>query len=144
MATALALGAIGRTTTPARAHTKPRAAREIVRVQGTVHAIGLACTNEITTLDILNRNIQFCASETRRIAVTTTDVSPNHTFPTRYSVQGERSELARILAAKAGERLTILAEWRPGRSDLFLIALDVCSCPESGASPVEKEPVKAD
>lgn len=44
----------------------------------------------------------------------------------RLTLQGPRELLARFAGARADQTVTILAERRPGRADLFVIALDIC------------------
>jgi hypothetical protein len=44
-------------------------------------------------------------------------------------VRGPRDLLTRFAAAKADQIVTILAEHRPGSSDLFVLTLDICPGP---------------
>ncbi len=44
----------------------------------------------------------------------------------RYTLQGPRPLIARFTAARADQLITILAEHRPGSTDLFVLALDLC------------------
>lgn len=46
--------------------------------------------------------------------------------PRRIVLQGEPRFLERFATARAGQTVTILAERRPGSSDLFVLALDRC------------------
>ncbi len=114
------------------AHTKARAAKEIVRIQGTVIAPDAECARGLVALRALNRDIRLCDGEVRRIAVTTVETAEEQGLPTTFEVQGERERLAPLTAASAGHRVTVLGEWRPGRRDLFLIALDLCPCDSPG------------
>ena len=44
----------------------------------------------------------------------------------RLALQGPRELLARFAGARRDQTVTILAERRPGRADLFVLALDLC------------------
>ncbi len=113
----------------AAGHSKPRAARELLRLSGVVHMTESSCADQWLTLQVLNQPIGFCAREWQRIAVSTANVDDSQeTLPRRLDVQGERKELARLEKASAKSAVVLLAEWRPGRRDLFLISLDVCDC----------------
>ena len=43
-----------------------------------------------------------------------------------YTLQGPRPLLARFVAARPEQLVTILAEHRPSSNDLFVLALDLC------------------
>jgi hypothetical protein len=43
-----------------------------------------------------------------------------------YTLQGPRPLLARFAGARPDQLVTILAEHRPGGSDLFVLAIDLC------------------
>ena len=126
--TALLAGVAVMVAAPLSAHTKSQAVREIVRLKGKVQSADQACADRLVTLRILQQSVRLCAAEERRVAVATTDIAAGLQLPAEYEVQGERAELYRATTAKVGDRMTVLAEWRPGRRDLFLIALDICSC----------------
>ena len=44
----------------------------------------------------------------------------------RLALQGPRELLARFAGARPDQTVTILAERRPGRADLFVLAVDLC------------------
>ncbi len=128
--TAVLTGAAGVVAAPLWAHTKSQAVREIVRLKGRVQTASQVCSDRLVTLRVLNQSVLLCAAEERRVAVATSEIAAGKQLPAKYEMQGERAELYRATTAKAGDRMTVLAEWRPGRRDLFLIALDICSCPD--------------
>jgi hypothetical protein len=54
-------------------------------------------------------------------------VPPSEPQPgSRFTLQGPRDLLARFAAARPEQTVTILAEHRPGSSDLFVLTLDLC------------------
>ncbi len=110
------------------AHTKPRALKEIVRIRGTVLAADAECSTNPLQVRALNRTIQLCESEVQRISVATVDIAADRGLPPAFDLQGERERIAPMIQAVAGHRVVVLGEWRPGRRDLFLLALDVCPC----------------
>ncbi len=110
------------------AHTKSRALKEIVRIRGTVLAPDTECSANPLLIRASNRTIQLCESEVQRISVATVDVAADRTLPPAFDLQGERERIAPMIQAGAGMRVIVLGEWRPGRRDLFLLALDVCPC----------------
>jgi hypothetical protein len=70
----------------------------------------------------------FSASDLRTFGFT--DVPPvEPPAGTRFTLQGPRDLLTRSAAAKADQIVTILAEHRPGSSDLFVLTLDICTGP---------------
>lgn len=113
---------------PVAAHTKARAVKEIVRIRGTLSSDPAACADGAVAVLALNRTIRLCAADVRRIAVSTAEVAEQQPLPKTFELQGERPLLARLAAADAGNRVILLGEWRPGRRDLFLFAVDVCPC----------------
>ncbi len=110
------------------AHTKPRALKEIVRIRGTVLAADAECNSNPLQVRVLSRTIQLCESEVQRISVATVDIAADRDLPPAFDLQGERERIAPMIQAVAGHRVVVLGEWRPGRRDLFLLALDVCPC----------------
>ena len=113
---------------PTHGHTKQRALKEIVRIQGTVLDADGRCEGEIISIHALNRTFRLCCAEVRRIAVATTKTSGDHAVPAAFELHGERERLFVLSSANSGDRVTVLGEWRPGAKNLFLIALDVCAC----------------
>ncbi len=112
----------------ANAHeVHPPVNREIIRMQGfrgsapeptpgarsvTVLAAGTESTFTITDWQI------FGVEDTPR--------APAAAEHDRYVLQAAPDVLSRFTAARPAQRVTILAERRPGRSDLFVLALDLC------------------
>ena len=109
-------------------HTNPAPTREIVRVRGTLSTPESPCPEREFSVRVLGVTVRLCASDVRRIAGAAGAAGEEQLPAVVYDLQGERGVLAQINAASPGSRLTILAEWRPGRRDLFLIDLDVCPC----------------
>jgi len=87
---------------------------------------------------VLNRTLRLCGADVRRIAVSTTEVAEEEPLPATFDLQGERPLLARLTSADAGHRVIILGEWRPGRRDLFLYAVDVCPCGDTESPAVAR------
>ncbi len=116
------------------AHTQAVAVREIVRLRGTVATPESSCKESEVSVRALARTLRLCGSEIRRIATAAADIDDQASLPVAFDLQGEREPLALILGASAGTRISILAEWRPGRRDLFLIDADLCAC---GEKPTE-------
>lgn len=116
------------------AHTKARAAKEIVRIRGMLAADPAGCANQSIDVRALGKTMRLCEADVRRIAVSTADVAAQQPLPATFDLQGERPLLARLTAAGDGNRVILLGEWRPGRRDLFLFAVDVCPCGDTGAA----------
>jgi hypothetical protein len=123
LAVALALSA-----TPARAHDlEPKPVRELVRIQG-YRAPAPQATQAIRelTLVALGQQVRFAATEWRVFAFYDTTGVPPAADPTQLTLQGERSLLHRIASARAEQRITILAERRPGAAEVFVLSVDRC------------------
>ena len=120
-------------STGAGAHTKPRAAKEIVRIQGTAIALEADCAHGLVSLRALGRTIRLCNGKVRRVAVATAATAEDQDLPNTFELQGDRESLAPLATNGEGSRVTVLGEWRPGRRDVFLIALDLCPCDGSDA-----------
>lgn len=106
----------------AAAHSQPPG-REVLRLQGYsgTRPPGFAGTE--VALEALGRAHAFYAVEHQRIAL---EAPADTALPDRLVLQGPRQVLARFAAARPEQRVTIVGEWRPGRSDLFVVALDLC------------------
>lgn len=105
----------------------PQVVRELVRIQGqrlTGNDPAPAGARDVTLI-VLGQRVPFRASEWRTFSVSDATATPP---PERneLTVQGDRKELLAISRARPEQRLTILAERRPGASDLFLLAVDRC------------------
>jgi hypothetical protein len=128
------LGIAAAAPRPVEAHTKARAIKEIVRIRGTLPSDTAGCADGAVSVLALNKTIRLCGADVRRIAVSTPEIAEQQPLPSRFDLQGERSLLARLTAAGAGNRVILLGEWRPGRRDLFLFAIDVCPCGDNGTA----------
>ena len=110
----------------AAAHPPPRSnPRELLRLQGHPGTVTPPATATPLVLVALGSEHAFAASEVRTFGFT--DVPPTEPPPgTRFVLQGARDVLARYAAARPDQTVTILAEHRPGSSDLFVLTLDLC------------------
>ena len=124
VAAALLVAALGAGT--ARAHS-PAApvTRELLRLQGHKQEGG-DCGGRSVLLSALGRSAAFCADEYRRLALATDKPIELEEQPVAIDLQGSRALLSRFTKARREQKITVLGEWRPGRRDLFLIAVDLC------------------
>ena len=110
---------------PADAHdTKAPAIREMVRLQGRVGDATPAPGGSKLSLTVLGQPLAFTADEWRIFAFA--EIAQQTTLPPAPQLVGDRSLLRRISTARPDQRITILAERRPGSSDLFVLAVDRC------------------
>src|SRR5262249_59419236 len=115
-------GPVGRAAGPAPRRTT---SRELLRLQGHPGTVTPPATATPLLLVALGTEHAFAASEVRTFGFT--DVPPTEPPPgTRFVLQGARDVLARYAAARPDQTVTILAEHRPGSSDLFVLTLDLC------------------
>ncbi|MEO8604997.1 MAG: hypothetical protein ABI629_20685 [bacterium] len=100
--------------------------RELVRIQGyrAPAPRGVEVASE-STLAILGDSVHFAIVEWQVFALAEADPQPTPA-PPQLSIQGERALLRRIVTAHADQRVTILAERRPGGGDLFVLNVDLC------------------
>ncbi len=104
-------------------HEPPRpAVRELVRLQGHRRTGGDAPAGRVE-LTALGSPHPFAATarDVYGLAPETAGKPAE-----RYTLQGPRPLLARFTAARPEQTVTILAEHRPGSTDLFVLALDLC------------------
>ena len=100
----------------------PAADRDFVRLQGYRRSDGVAPAGRIELMAL---------GATHPFAATAHDVyglsaeTPGKPGD-RYALQGPRPLIARFTGARADQLITILAEHRPGSTDLFVLALDLC------------------
>jgi len=108
---------------PALAHQPERAVvRELVWLKGKRAGDGAPLV-----LVALGADHHFAVAELKRFPVGEDAVAPQGDFErARLTLQGPRELLARFAGARPDQTVTILAERRPGRADLFVIALDLC------------------
>jgi hypothetical protein len=110
---------------PAAAHdVKAPAIREMVRLQGYLGDATPAPGGSKLTMTVLGQRLAFTAAEVRIFAFA--EVDQKSTLPPASELVGDRSLLRRFTTARPDQRLTILAERRPGSTDLFVLAVDRC------------------
>lgn len=105
------------------------AVRELVRLQGHRTDASPPGTTRRVEVTALGKTYAFAAGDWQVFALAGKDrpeseVTPNTTQ--RFVLQGSREDLARFVAARPEQRVTLLAERRPGSSELFVVALDLC------------------
>lgn len=119
---------------PAAAHPEAsRVIREIVRLQGTFGAApaSIPVQREVTLLVLADR---YPMKVTDWQIFGTAEAPLGATEPNELRIQGDRVKLAEFAEIKGEQRVTILGERRPGSSELFLLALDLCP-PLAPAAP---------
>jgi len=99
--------------------------RELVRIQGyrSPAPHGTDVLGE-TTFVVLGESVHFATTDWEVYALSEVEPLPTPAQPPQLSLQGERPLLRRIVTAD--QRVTILAERRPGGGDLFLLNVDLC------------------
>jgi hypothetical protein len=104
----------------------PQQVRELVRMQGyrTPAPQGSQVARELT-LVALGRQVRFAATEWRVFAFNDPTTKPRPD-PPQVTLQGERALLYSITSARTDQRITVLAERRPGSADLFVLSVDLC------------------
>lgn len=104
---------------------EPKGDRELVRLQGYRAAApeGIEIAAEVV-LSILGKDHRFHL--TTRQSFRSTDRQEGTASRDRWVLQGDREMLARVAAARPNQRVTMLADHRPGSSDLFLLTVDFC------------------
>lgn len=105
----------------------PEPVRELVRIQGyrSPAPQGVQIAREVT-FDVFGRQIPFAVTEWRSFAFHDPKAKPTPAEPTLILLQGERPLLHSITAARPQQRITILAERRPGSPDVFVLTVDRC------------------
>jgi hypothetical protein len=113
-------------TSPAH-EIAPQPVRELVRIQGyrAPAPQGIQIAREVT-FNVLGRQIPFTATEWRSFAFHDPKAKPTPAEPTLIRLQGERHLLHRITSARTEQRVTILADRRPGSADVFVLTVDLC------------------
>ncbi|MFN8644106.1 MAG: hypothetical protein U0802_21540, partial [Candidatus Binatia bacterium] len=74
---------------------------------------------------VLGQKLPFTASEWRVFAFAD-DETIKRPEPPEPQLVGDRGILRRVSTARPDQRVTILAERRPGSADLFVLAVDRC------------------
>lgn len=122
---ALGLSLTALLVTPAVAHdVAANAVREIVRLQGQLGTATPAPGGLQLTFVALGQRLPFTVNEWRVFAFA--EVDQKSTLPPEPQLVGDRSLLRRVTTARPDQRLTILAERRPGSTDLFVLTVDRC------------------
>ena len=99
----------------------------MVRIQGyrSPAPQGIQIAREVT-FDVFGRQIPFAVTEWRSFAFHDPKAKPTPAEPTLIILQGERPLLHSITSARPQQRITILAERRPGSPDVFVLTVDLC------------------
>jgi hypothetical protein len=114
------------TASAAAAHdVASHAVRELVRIQGRPGNAVVGTGGRQVTFVVLGQRFAFAASEWRVFAFAD-DETARRPEPAEPQLVGDRSLLRRISTARPDQRVTILAERRPGAADLFVLAVDRC------------------
>ena len=111
-----------------RAHEPQRlSAREIVRLAGTFGELpaGTKPVRDVA-VTVQGRERTLHASDWQVYALVVDQNAPVAPAPDRVTLQGTREDLARIANARPDQRVSLLAERRPGMGELFLLAVDLC------------------
>jgi hypothetical protein len=107
------------------AHEPPKVVvRELVRLQGFRRADGDAPAGRMT-LRAQGVDQPFAATDRRAFTLAAEGSEPPQVAD-RYTLQGPRPLLARFGDARPDQAVTILAERRPGATDLFVLTIDLC------------------
>ncbi len=112
----------------ARAHEPSRMrTREIVRLAGwfgappagavVVRDVAVTAQGKTRTLHATDWQVYALVAEQKE------EVAP---APESVVLQGSRTDIAAVAGARAEQRVSILAERRPGVGELFLLAVDLC------------------
>jgi hypothetical protein len=102
--------------------------RELVRIQG-FRAAAPGSTPAARTLTLLAAGTEhpFTVTEWQVFGVEEQPRGgPAPVERERYTLQAAPDVIHRFAMARSSQRVTILAERRPGGSDLFILALDLC------------------
>jgi hypothetical protein len=75
---------------------------------------------------VLGQPIRFAANEWRAFSFSETPGRPPAPEPPQMALQGERALLRRISTARSDQRISLLAERRPGSVEVFVLAVDLC------------------
>jgi len=105
------------------AHPPPRGTqREIVRLTG--NKVDGEPAGSSLVLVVLGREYRFAPGEFRVFGFEDLEQGPPRGG--RFVLQGPRDVLQRFAAARADQRVSVLAERRTAGGDLFVLALDLC------------------
>ena len=111
---------------PAAAHNvASHAVRELVRIQGQLGTATPPPNGRQVTFTVRGQRLPFTASEWRVFAFADDETVKQPEAPEPELV-GDRAVLRRVITARPDQVITILAERRPGSSDLFVLSVDRC------------------
>ena len=116
----------------ASAHVvRPAISREIVRIQGfraTLPGKTRATQPGIRQVIISagGTESRFTITEWQIFGVEGTPGAPSPEERDRYVLQAAPNIISRFNAARPKQRVTVIAERRPGAPDMFVLALDLC------------------
>ena len=101
------------------------AVRELVRIQGQLGTATVPPNGRQLTFIVRGQRLPFTAGQWRVFAFAddTTVQQPEAPAP---ELVGDRALLRRVITARPDQLITILAERRPGSSDLFVLTVDRC------------------
>jgi len=101
--------------------------RELVRIQGYRggSTVEVPVVRTVAFI-VLGEEHSFRATTWRRFGLNDGTESASEEKATRFTLQGDRTTLRRFSKTRSDQLVTILAERRPGASDLFVLALDLC------------------
>jgi hypothetical protein len=111
---------------PAAAHNLPsHAVRELVRIQGQLGTATPPPNGRQVTFTVRGQRLPFTASDWRVFAFAD-DSTVQQPEPPEPELVGDRALLRRVITARPDQLITILAERRPGATDLFVLTVDRC------------------
>ncbi len=118
---------LGLAGTVALAHPPPQlATRELVRLQGHVAKKEDQTLKQRVVVVALGVEYAFGATDWQVFSFSNAPQPSPSVAPQRVVLQGSRELLAGFAAARPAQTVTILAEHRPGSSDLFVLTVDLC------------------
>jgi hypothetical protein len=111
---------------PAAAHNvAPQPVRELLRIQGyRAPAPAFVTDAHEVVLTVLGQPISFAATDWRSFVFA--EGAPPTSTPAPVTLQGDRPMLHAITMARTDQQITILAERRPGATDVFVLTVDLC------------------
>jgi hypothetical protein len=113
--------------TPALAHPPQRGAPpDLVRLQGYRGAAPAGIETRKVAVNVHGREQPFFAIDLRRFSLVDPGATDAPDLQKAFFLQGGPETLSRFAKARPDQRITILAQWHPGRRDLFVLALDLC------------------
>ena len=112
---------------PGAAHDVTRTAiRELVRVQGHLVSPGEIVDGDTLVVEVNGRELRMRIVDRQVFIAVGAAGRPTTPEPARMVVRGERALLSRLADARPDQRITLLGERRPGGTELFVAAVDLC------------------